>query len=332
MLQDVAQEAGVSQATVSKVMNGRSDVSTATRARVLEATQKVGYEPIARSQVPHIPSIVIAFDSFAPVYSSEVLSGAVAQCDASGIRVHVDYSPSRDRQIEPSAWVARQLAAGAIGGLFITAEIGSQLTSAAADAHFHIVAVDPKQLDDSEVTTIGATNWTGAANATQHLIDLGHQRIAFGGLDLQSDYSSERFGGYRAVLDRAGLAVDPNYIGYGNSDFRDGQQIGERFARLSSPPTGIVAVSDSVALGMIGAARREGLNCPDDISIVGFDDIQPAKWSTPRLTTVRQPLAEIGAMAVRTLLDLAHGKVLNLPHLQLSTKLIVRDSTAGPKS
>ena len=314
-------------ATVSKVIHGHDDVGAATKQRVNRALRDLDYTPVGRPDSPRVPSIVAAFDHFGTVYETEVLAGIMRQAIASSARVVVDLSPGPERAPGFEDWVLRHAAAGVRGALLVTSRITSELVESAERHGVALVAVDPKTEAGTSVTTIGATNWAGTASATDHLLELGHTRIAFAGMDLATDYAAERFAGYRSSLERAGITVDSDHVGYGGTEFEDGQRIGTRFATLEKPPTAVVAVSDGVALGLIEAARAHGLSCPDDISVVGFDDVQPARWSTPLLTTVRQPLAEMGALAIRSVLDLIDGKQPSTPHIHLATSLIVRDST-----
>lgn len=323
----MADRAGVSVATVSKVIHRHADVGAATRQRVEAALRDLDYTPVGRPEPPRVVTVVVAFDSFGTVYATEVLGGLMEQIVASGVRAVADLSPAPGRPPTAEDWVLRHAAAGVRGAVLVTAAIPSELIDAAERHGVALVAIDPKTEVGTAVTTIGATNWAGATSATNHLVELGHRRIAFAGMDLTTDFAAERFAGYRSSLERAGLVLDPQYVGYGGTGFEHGQQIGARFARLPAPPTAVVSVSDGVALGVIESARGFGLDCPDDISVVGFDDVQPARWSTPLLTTVRQPLSEMGALAARTLLELMEGTRPSSPHIHLATSLIVRDST-----
>lgn len=326
-LQDVAARAQVSTATVSKVIHGHADIGGATRQRVEQALRDLDYRPVGRPDPPRTTTIVAAFDSFGPSYSPEVLSGLMDAATRLGVRVVADFCPAPGRSPSAKDWVQRHVSAGAGAAILVTAPISSQLTDAAAGHGLPLVAIDPKTDPGPGVSTIGSTNWAGAASAAAHLIELGHRRIAFAGLDLETDYLAERYSGFRSSLERAGVPLRPEYIGYGGTDFQHGQQIGARYAQMDEPPTGVVAATDSVALGVIESARRHGMVCPDDVSVVGFDDMLPARWSTPLLTTVRQPLAEMGALAVRAALDLLSGEQTGAQQLHLATTLIVRDST-----
>jgi LacI family transcriptional regulator len=179
------------------------------------------------------------------------------------------------------------------------------------------------------VPTIGATNWSGGLSATEHLISLGHRRIGLIAGPKSLLCSRARLDGYRAALEAAG--IEEQMIVPGDFMHESGFAGGAELLDRAHPPTAIFASSDTMALGAYEAARRRGLRVPDDVSIVGFDDLPESRWSSPPLTTVRQPLAEMGAQAARTALRLARGEDIEVPRVELATELVVRDSTAPPK-
>ncbi len=329
-LADVAHEAQVSVATVSKTLHGRSDVSASTRERVESALTLLSYTPSGSPQPRRMPQVVVAFDSFNTVYDSTVLSGIMDEALDRQVRIVLDRSPDDSRPPSPREWIRRHAVSGATGAILVTAPAGNDLTSEAASLGLPLVVVDPKNPIDDTVTSIGCTNFAGAVSATEHLVGLGHTRIGFAGLHLLVNFTAERFAGFRTSLEQHGLDLDPEYISYGGTDFDFGLRAGAQFAALETPPTAVVAICDVVALGVIEGARRGGLMAPEQLSVVGFDDLSPASWSAPPLTTVHQPLSEIGALALRTVLDLAHGDAPASHHLQLATTLVVRGSTTAP--
>ena len=138
--------------------------------------------------------------------------------------------------------------------------------------------------------------------------------------------------GYRAALDAAGLAVDDRLVRPGNFYHESGYTAGMHLLGLPEPPTAIFASSDQMALGVYEAVRKRGLRVPDDVSVVGFDDLPEVRWCSPPLTTIRQPLAEMGMLAARTVLRLARGETIESPRVELATDLVVRDSAAAPGS
>ena len=161
-----------------------------------------------------------------------------------------------------------------------------------------------------------------------HLIHLGHRRIAFVEGRPELWCSRARFDGYRAGLETAGLVVDGDLIMPGEFSYESGFRAGEHLFDRPVPPTAVFVSSDQMALGVYEALRRRGLRVPEDVSVVGFDDVPEASWSSPPLTTVRQPLADMGRLAVRTVQRLVRNETIESPRVELATELVVRSSTA----
>ena len=178
--------------------------------------------------------------------------------------------------------------------------------------------------------TIGGTNWAGAKAATEHLIALGHRRIGWVGGPLESAASSDRLHGYRAALQSAGIPIDESVETNGEFTVDFGRWAAASLLTGDDRPTALVAANDEIAIGVIEAGRSLGLRVPDDLSVTGYDGIPQASWTTPRLTTVRQPLGDMGRMAIRMIVETARGNPPESPHIQLVTQLLVHDSTAAP--
>ena len=185
-------------------------------------------------------------------------------------------------------------------------------------------------LPDPALPSVGATNWAGGIAATEHLIGAGHRRI--GAITGPQSYicSRARADGYRSALEQAGLPIDPALLRHGDFQHEGGFRRGGELLDLADPATAIFAGSDQQALGVYEAARQRGLRVPQDLSVVGFDDLPAARWVSPPLTTVRQPLADMGRVAAEMLGDLITGTPLRSQRVELSTELVIRDSTAGP--
>ncbi|HET9138689.1 substrate-binding domain-containing protein, partial [Actinophytocola sp.] len=181
-----------------------------------------------------------------------------------------------------------------------------------------------------DVPSVGATTWNGGLSATRHLLELGHRRIAVITGPEYALCSRARLDGYRAALDAAGVPVDPALIRQGEFEIEDGLRHTEELLRLPDPPTAIFALNDGMAIGVYHAASLAGLRIPDDLSVVGFDDYDLDQWLVPPLTTVRQPLQEMGAAAARMALDLSEDLAPRGKRVELATELVVRGSTAPP--
>ena len=192
-----------------------------------------------------------------------------------------------------------------------------------------LVVIDPLNMPHARFTSVGSTNFAGGMAATQHLLSLGHRRIAYIGGPASATCNQARMHGYRAAMEADGAPVPPGYVTTGRFfDYENGVAMGSELIDLPERPTAMFAFSDELALGAIEAARVRGLRIPEDLSVVGFDDTQLARMASPPLTTVRQPLREIGGVALRTALRLAAGEKIESHHVELATTLVVRGSTA----
>jgi LacI family transcriptional regulator len=204
------------------------------------------------------------------------------------------------------------------------------------------VVIDTDGEPPADVPTVGSDNWNGGLAATRHLIELGHRRIAAISGPEDMLCSRARLDGYRSALTEAGIAFDPGLVRTGSFDVQKGYAEGMRLLSDPARPTGIFAGSDMQAIGVLRAphegrsalgevaAHELGIRVPDDVSVVGYDDLPIAQWTGPALTTVRQPLSEMGAIAMRMVLDLAEGRTPLMRRVNLATELLVRESTAPP--
>jgi LacI family transcriptional regulator len=172
-------------------------------------------------------------------------------------------------------------------------------------------------------------NTSGALEATQHLITLGHRRIGVITGPAHWAENVDRLAGYYAALTAAGLAVSPELIARADFTVHGGEEAAQQLLALSEPPTAIFAFNDNMAVGVLRVAAARGLAVPADLSVAGFDDVEIASLVTPALTTVRQPLQDMGRTAVSLLYRLLENQPLDVPRIEVATRLIVRAST-GP--
>jgi len=325
-INDVAQAAGVSVATVSKAVNGRYGVAPETVQRVLDVVRELGYESslIAssmRSRRTGVIGVLVA--DFEP-FSTEVLKGV-----STGLREHpfelLAYSGSR--QAEGDGWERRSLSR--LSGTLIDGVIMVTPTVVNITAEVPIVAIDP-HTGPADLPTVESDSFGGAREAVRFLIELGHRRIGFvaGRPDLRSSIAREA--GYRRALADAGLPLDPALIGLGR--YVQDASAEAAAALLSRPdrPTAIFAANDLSAIAIIDVAREMGLSIPRDLSVIGFDDIPEATQLAQPLTTVRQHMQTLGASAAGLLATLMAGGVPEATHLRLPTRLVPRATTAAP--
>jgi LacI family transcriptional regulator len=230
----------------------------------------------------------------------------------------------------PAAWVRRLVAAGRTAVIDVVDDVLAGDLTVLSRAGLPVVVIDPLNMPRDRMTSVGATNFAGGLAATQHLLSLGHRRIAYLGGIPGSSVNQARRHGYLAAMDAERVPVLEGYLRSGNFLYQDGLTEGLELLGLPEPPTAVFVASDESATGMLEAARSRGLRVPQDLSVVGFDDTQVARLVSPPLTTVRQPLREMGAVALRTALRLAAGETLDSHHVELATELVVRGSTGPP--
>ena len=323
-LSSVAAEAGVSLATVSKVVNDKDDVAPATRERVRRLLDQHHYTPPGRRRTTSrtVDLVMRALDS---EWAVEIMRGVTG---GSELDVVVSTMPTETGPLE---WAERLAAAGRAGVIVVTSEFTSAQKLVFQRARMPCVVVDPVDLPDPDVPSVGATNWGGGLAATRHLIQLGHRRIGVIGGPPALLCSRARIDGYRAALEAAGLPFDPGLVRDGTFHHAGGYDAGIELLELADRPTAVFAGSDEQAFGVIEAARVSGLSVPRDLSVVGFDDLPISRWAAPPLTTVRQPLAEMGRVGIQMLQALIEGRDVDTYHVELATSLVVRASTAEPR-
>ncbi|GGK91041.1 transcriptional regulator [Sphaerisporangium melleum] len=332
-LADVARLAGVSPTTASKVLNGRSDVGPNTRELVLGVMAELGYRPTtARHERTRGRTLVTVLDIVRSRYAGTVLQGILVAATSAQAELLLRLPPEEPistSRTTARTWLAEQKESGIAGIIALAVSVPDPVLLAAEDLEVPVVTIDPIDTTESRVVSIGSTNWAGGRSATEHVIGLGHRRIAWIGGPPGSAPSLERFHGYQAALDSAGITPDRTLIRHEAFSVEAGLRHGHDLLTLGERPTAIVAGNDEIAVGVLAAAKELHISVPGELSVTGFDDTPQTQWTTPRLTSVRQPLVGMGRMAVETVLGMADGVQPASRHLQLATTLNVRDST-GP--
>lgn len=324
----LAAEAGVSLATASKVLNGRSDVASATRARVEALLDRHGYRRRNAGR-PAARLIELVFHELQSAWSMEIIRGVEEVASGAGLSVVLTESGTRHAPADD--WLEGVLGRRPAAVVLVFSELPPAMRSALATRGIPFVIVDPAGDPPADVPSVTAANWSGGLAATRHLISLGHRRIAAitGPEDMLCSHA--RLDGYRSAMSSAGLEVRPEWVRFGDFHVEGGTRHGASLLDLDEPPTAVFAGSDLQALGVYDAARNRGIRIPEDLSVVGFDDIPLTEWVSPRMTTVLQPLQEMGREAATLGIRLAGGPITPTPHLQLATRLVVRESTATPR-
>ncbi len=322
-IREVAAQAGVSVATVSKVINGRYGVAADTMARVNAVINDLGYQAslVAQSLRNHRTNVIGILVADLEPFSAELLKGAADAIRGSGFEMVV-YSAGglADDHV---GWERRYLSR--LSGTLIDGAV--LVTPTVVDVNYGapIVAIDP-HTGQSELPTIDSDNLRGGQLATAHLLGLGHRRIAMlSGLpDLESSRLREQ--GYRQAMAAAGVPVSEDLVLVGGYDAQASAECTRTLLTSADPPTAIFAANDVSAIAAIQAAVGLGLRVPADLSVVGFDNIPESALCAPPLTTVNQPIRQMGERSIQLLLRLMRGDHVEDTHITLQTDLVVRQS------
>ncbi|HLT90861.1 MAG TPA: LacI family DNA-binding transcriptional regulator [Woeseiaceae bacterium] len=328
-IKDIAARAGVSIATVSHALRNPSRVSEATRLKVLAAAEAVGYTPnnlavslrTARSR-----NIVAIIPDVADSYNSGIIKAIEKVAHSRGYSVLLgDTQGSPEREREFAAMTRSRQADGII---LMSHRIPFDLEGKRVSADDLPPLVNGCEFTGCDAfPSVSIDDVQAAMDATRHLIDYGHRRIAAITGDMQSTSSRDRAAGYRRALEEAGLEFDESLVVYGEYSVQCGEQAAEKLLLQKARPTAIFCFSDEIALGCMYTLRQYGFSVPDDISVMGFDDIPFAKYLAPPLTTIAQPVEDIGRTCATLLLDLIDGKKPETMRQFLPHRLVVRKST-----
>jgi len=329
-IRDVAKAAGVSVSTISKVMNNRDGISEATQRRVREVIDQLGYvsSVSARGLRAHHTGVIgVLISDFEP-YATEVLKGISQQCHGSPVEL-MAWSGGTIQDASTRGWEQRLIARLAGTVLDAAILVAPSMNSLPFDG-FAMVAVDPHE-GPGFIPSVRADDRGGARLAVDHLVRLGHRRIGFlgGREDLSSARGREQ--GFREAMAAHGLTVDERLVVRGDYSLEGAEGPALDLLSADDPPTAIFAANDLSALRVIEVARRLGIDIPGRVSLVGFDDIPESLRSVPSITTVAQPMIEIGRRAASDLFRLMAHEDLEETDVQLPTRLVVRDSTGAPR-
>lgn len=328
-IRQVAESAGVSIATVSRVINGHPDVSSETRQAVQRVIRDRGYRAGARSRSGPTGLIGVMVPLVHPGYFAQILSGAAEAAYEHDMRIVL--CPTHHSRSREMSLLDRLTGGEADGAVVVLPEESGEEFGALAAHGFPFVIVDPRTEMADGIPVVCAAHSSGATQATRHLLSLGHRRIGVIAGPRGWVATEERLRGYRAAVAAAGILPDPALIQHANFRIDGGRETAARLLGLPDPPTAIFAFNDGMAVGAMQAASARGLRVPEDLSVAGFDDTIEAAVAVPALTTVRQPLAELGRTAVSLLVRRLENRRMELLRVELATRLVRRDSTARPR-
>ncbi|QFU99980.1 HTH-type transcriptional repressor [Luteimicrobium xylanilyticum] len=332
-LRAVADLAGTTVPTVSKVLHGRTDVSAVMRRAVLDAVDQVGYRRSPGMQVsadrstPNLVDMVMA--SFEGTWANRALAGVESAANDAGISVVITIANGDDE------WVSRLMRRHSTGAIIVGVGPSEAQLAGLRAAKIPVVLVDPLVRPPDDVASVGSTDWAGGHSAGTHLLELGHRRIGVIDGGTNSLFNAARLDGFRSALQSAGLSTRPEWCAPGYWNRTRACAAASVVLQQPERPTAMFALTESMAFGVYDAAAQLGIRIPDDLSVVAYDDLPEAQWANPAMTTVQQPTAEMGAIAVQLLLKLV-DPARQVPQegpatrVELATRLVARASTAPP--
>lgn len=335
-IQDVALAAQVSTATVSRALSHPDRVSESTRAKVANAIHVTGYtlNIAARSlRQRTTKTILVALPDIRNGFFSSILDAIEREATARGYGVLIaNLYIGAESAMQLQSYL---LSNRADGLLLLDGSLDARtLNILTSEPHAIPLVVACEEIVNAGFHTVLTDNAHSAERATQHLIDLGHKRIGHLLGPESNVVARERHKGFLAAMKRADLPVEQEWLLRGNFEMDSGFGAASRFASLANRPTAVFAANDESAIGFMSGLRRHGINCPRDISIVGYDDLDVAAHYYPALTTIRQPRQTLGRMAAETLIDMLEDGYVKRGQLRivLNSELVIRESTTHPQA
>ncbi len=327
-ISDIAKAANVSKMTVSRVLNGQSGVSEETRQRIQQMMETLGYvaNPAARTLRGSSKVIGLVLPGLTSPYIGAVLSGIASAAEQFDYGLML-YTQGSTDNVSRSAYYASLLSNGLSDGVLLVVPYDYDVLIEAFKKHnMAYVIVDHHGATENE-PAVTATNRKGVLDAMRHLLALGHTQIGFITGRMALGCSQDRLQGYRDGLAEVGLPYDPELVREGDFHQLTGFQLGQSLLGIKRQPTAIIASNDEMAFGVMDAVKDAGLRVGRDVSVVGFDDVPMASSVYPRLTSVRQPMAGMGAAALELLVLILEGRKPMGLQRELATELVIREST-----
>lgn len=326
-IKDIAKLARVSHSTVSRALQNSPLVNAKTAEKIRRIAHESGYRAsaVARGLVTRrTETIGIVVTTISDPFASEVVSGIEQAANDHGYSVFLAESnaePEREKK------VVQSLAERRVDGIVVTSSrVGALYLPLLSEMEVPIVLVN-NQHPGAFVHSVTIGNLEGSRAAAGHLVWLGHKRIAYLGDEFGYQSDAERFAGYREALDAAAIPFLPELVVHGDGKPEEAMKAMEKLLALDNPPTAVCCYNDMSALGAMRSIRLRGLRVPEDVSVVGFDDLFLAAYTQPPLTTVRQPMRRMGQLAMESLFKLMSGEESEI-RIRVAAKLIVRESTA----
>jgi LacI family transcriptional regulator len=323
---DVARESGVSYGTVSRVINDSPNVKAETRQRVKEVLDRLGF--VGNRNAKNLASgrsnvIGMLIPDLGTGYIGEIIRGIDMEIEPTQYDLML-YTTHR-QEAKETGFLKSLLQGGADGLILILPRSPVNYLENMREQNRPYILIDHQGIDEKG-PAVGATNFQGAFDAINYLINLGHSRIAFitGSLDLGC--AQDRLAGYRSALNKHQIPFNSDWVIVGDFEQATGYKCATALMSLQERPTAIFSSNDVMAFGVMDAVRDLGYKIPEDISVIGFDDIYQASQTRPALTTVRQPLEQMGAAAAKMLLEMIETREIKVQKIELPTQLIIRET------
>ena len=333
-IKDIAKAAGVSHSTVSRALSDNPLVSTETKERIQHLAREMGYSPDAQARslvMGRTQTVGVVVTTVSDPFIADVLQSIENTCQSQGYCVILASSNADpDREIAAVKMLHSQRVDGVI---VISSRVGALYQNHLDSLAVPVVLLNSHSEQRGPYTfSVGVDNFCGGYIATAHLIDAGHRRIAYVGGAAEHSNDLARFDGYRRALNEAGIGIDPALVVPGTGGADGGEQALPVLLGLSEQATAAFCYNDMTAIGLLRAARREGVSVPGDLAVVGFDDIPLASYVEPSLTTVAQPTGEMGERATEMVLDLleeGRDNGSDVANVVVQGTLVVRTSSGA---
>jgi LacI family transcriptional regulator len=324
-VRQIAAETSLSIATVSRVLNGQDNVAPRTRELVLHAARRLGHDGPAQRAAAG--GVFVRCPYLLDDYFGPMVSSIVETIELHGLTAVINAGTAARR---PGALSGLPRTAGLAGGVLILPPEEPEELARLRDQRFPFVVLDPRTSPPRDIVAVSSAHVTGARLVMAHLVELGHRQVGIIAGPREWLVTTSRMAGYVAALADAGVLPSPERIRFVNEpSMENGYRAAVELLGLPDRPTALACFNDKTAVGALRAARERGLRVPEDLSIAGFDDADIGQATHPMLTTVHQPLAEMGRMAVTMLVRMLKGHDLDARHVELGTDLVIRTST-GP--
>lgn len=328
-IEDISKQLGISISTVSKALNGYPDVSPETRDRVIEMSRDLGYHPrnaarnLRRQSTEKIGFIFNSNVAYISDYFAEIIIGATTAAEGNGHNIVLYTNEGDSPQRLLALWQAREVDGLILVWDHVPAVILDQLVD---KLPFVILG---RRVNHPQASYIAPDNYNGALALMQHLLDLGHTRIGFMGRPSLKLTHVDRFAAYKDALANAGIPFDPDLVVETKFEPSSNYLATTQLLDLAEPPTAIFAFHDLVAVDALQAILERGLRVPQDIALAGFDGLKTSLLTSPAITTVKQPLRDIGEQSIHTLLRLIENNEQLPIQMTLPVQLDIRQSTIG---